>query len=100
MTQQSNEPRSIDAQPTANGDASASHDATPAQTPPESGHVPQDARKASWRRKLLAGMLGVADLAVFLVFGMPWVEDMLNTVATDHAVVSGHATFVATPLQS
>ena len=43
----------------------------------------------------LAGVLGVAVLAVLLVFGIPWVKDMLNTVSTDDAFVNGHVTFVA-----
>jgi len=30
-----------------------------------------------------------------MVFGIPWVEEMLNTVSTDDAFVSGHVTFVA-----
>ena len=47
------------------------------------------------KRKLLAGVLGVAVLTVFLVFGIPWVEAMLNTVSTDDAYVNGHVTFVA-----
>ena len=40
-------------------------------------------------------MLGVAVLAVLLVFGIPWVEEMLNTVSTDDAFVNGYVTFVA-----
>ena len=63
----------------------------PRQTPP----VPQEARKASRKRRLLAGVLGVAVLAVLVVFGIPWVEEMLNTVSTDDAYVNGHVTFVA-----
>jgi membrane fusion protein (multidrug efflux system) len=95
MTEQSNKPGSINAQPTANGDASAAHDAKPAQPPPESGPAPQETQKATRQRKLLAGVLGVAVLAVLLVFGIPWVEEMLNTVSTDDAFVNGHVTFVA-----
>jgi membrane fusion protein, multidrug efflux system len=95
MTEQSSKPDSIDAQPIANGDASAAHDAEPAQTPPESSAVPQKPRQAMPKRKLLAGVLGVAVLAVLLVFGIPWVEEMLNTVSTDDAYVNGHVTFVA-----
>ena len=82
MTEQSDKPGSINAQSTANGDASA------AQAPPEN-------RKTTRKRKLLAGVLGVAVLAVLLVFGIPWVEAMLNTVSTDDAYVNGHVTFVA-----
>ncbi len=88
MTEQSNPPVSIDAQPTANGDASATDDATSTRTPPES-------RKSVPTRRLLAGVLGVAVLAVLLVFGIPWVEEMFSTVSTDDAFVNGHVTFVA-----
>jgi len=95
MTGQSNKQNSINAQPTENGDASAAHNAKPAQTPPESRHVPRKGRKDSWKRELLAGVLGVAVLAALLVFGIPWVEEMLNTVSTDDAFVNGHVTFVA-----
>src|SRR5689334_11412595 len=92
MTEQSSKPGSIDAQPTANGDASAAHDPKSVQTPPESRPLPQGATR---KRKLLAGVLGVAVLAVLLVFGIPWVEEMLNTASTDDAFVNGHVTFVA-----
>jgi membrane fusion protein (multidrug efflux system) len=95
MTEQINEPGSIDAQPTVNGDASAAQDAPSAQSTPESRPVPEEPRKATPKRKLLAGVLGVAVLAVLLVFGIPWVEEMLNTVSTDDAYVNGHVTFVA-----
>ncbi len=57
--------------------------------------MPQEARKPARKRKLLAGALGVVVLAVLLVFGIPWVEEMLNTVSTDDAYVNGHVTFVA-----
>ncbi|HEY2617184.1 MAG TPA: HlyD family secretion protein [Acetobacteraceae bacterium] len=95
MTEQSNKPGSIDAQPTANGDASAGHDAKSAQIPLESHPVPPAPRKATRKRTLLAGVLGVAVLAVLVVFGIPWVEEMLSTVSTDDAYVNGHVTFVA-----
>jgi membrane fusion protein (multidrug efflux system) len=91
MNEQSSEPGPINAQPTASGGASADHDAKSAQTPP----IPQGARKPSRKRKFLAGVLGVAVLAVLIVFGIPWVEGMLNTVSTDDAYVNGHVTFVA-----
>jgi membrane fusion protein, multidrug efflux system len=90
MTEQSNKPGSINAQPTAKGDASADGDAKPAPTPPE----PRLPRKAARKRKILA-VLGVAVLAILLVFGIPWVKEMLNTVSTDDAYVDGHVTFVA-----
>jgi membrane fusion protein (multidrug efflux system) len=95
MTEQSGKPSSINARPTANGDASAAHDAKSAQTLPESGPVPQEAQKARRKRNLVVGVLGVAVLAVLIVFGIPWVEEMLNTVSTDDAFVNGHVTFVA-----
>src|SRR5580658_7217943 len=89
MTEQSDTPGSIDTQPTANRDASAAHDAQSAQISPER------AQQATRRRKLLGGVLGVVVLAVLLVFGIPWVEEMLDTVSTDDAYVNGHVTFVA-----
>jgi membrane fusion protein, multidrug efflux system len=85
----SNKPATINAQPTANGDATRAPDAKPTQP----GSVPQQARKP--RRKLLASVLGVAFLAVLVVFGIPWAKEMLNTVSTDDAFVNGHVTFVA-----
>jgi len=93
MTEQSNQPGSINAEPIATEDAAAAHDATSAPTPPGSRPVPQKAGKAP--RTLLAGVLGVAVLAGLLVFGIPWIEEMLNTVSTDDAYVNDHVTFVA-----
>jgi membrane fusion protein, multidrug efflux system len=95
MTEQINQPASIDAQPIANGNASAASDATSAQPPPTPGPVPQAGRKTPRKRKLLAGGVGVVVLAALLVFGIPWVEAILNTVSTDDAYVNGHVTFVA-----
>jgi membrane fusion protein, multidrug efflux system len=95
MTEQSDKPGSITAQATANADASGAHDAKSAQAPPESNPVPQEPQKATRKRKLLAGVLGVVVLAVLLVVGIPWVKEMLNTVSTDDAFVNGHVTFVA-----
>jgi membrane fusion protein (multidrug efflux system) len=95
MTEQSSKPGLISVEPTANADAVAAHDAKSARTAPETSPVPQQARKSTQKRKLLAGALGVAVLAVLAVFGIPWVEDMLNTVSTDDAYVNGHVTFVA-----
>ena len=95
MTERSTTSDSISAQPTQNKDGSAADDATSTQTPSESRPVPQEARSTTRKRKLLAGVLGVAVLAVLLVFGIPWVKEMLNTVSTDDAYVNGHVTFVA-----
>jgi membrane fusion protein, multidrug efflux system len=95
MSEQSDKPASIDAQPTAKGDASAARDAKSAPAPPESSPTPPEARKATGKRRLVAGVLGVVVLAVLLVFGIPWIKEMLNTVSTDDAYVNGHVTFVA-----
>jgi membrane fusion protein (multidrug efflux system) len=95
MAEQSETPGSVSAQPAANGNTSAAQDAKSSQTPPASGIVPREARKATPKRKLVAGAVGVAVLAALLVFGIPWVEEMLNTVSTDDAYVNGHVTFVA-----
>jgi membrane fusion protein (multidrug efflux system) len=88
MTEQSSEPAPINAQPTASHNASAAPDPKPAQTllPPQ---------KAPRKRKLVAGAVGIVVLAAVLVFGIPWIERMLNTVSTDDAYVNGHVTFVA-----
>jgi membrane fusion protein (multidrug efflux system) len=96
MTEQSHEPASVKAQPTANENAAATtQNAKFSQTPPVPNPVPQEARKPARKRKLLAGVAGVAFLAVLVVFGIPWVAAMLNTVSTDDAYVNGHVTFVA-----
>jgi membrane fusion protein, multidrug efflux system len=95
MTEQSTEPGSMAAQPTATEDATATDDATSARTLPESGPVPREARKTTPKRRLLAGVLGGAVLVVLMVFGIPWVKAMLNTASTDDAFVNGHVTFVA-----
>jgi membrane fusion protein (multidrug efflux system) len=94
MTEQSDKPGSINAQPTADEDASASQDGKSTQTPPESRAPPQP-RKAMRKRKLVLGVVGGAVLTVLLVFGPPRVKEMLNTVSTDDAYVNGHVTFVA-----
>ena len=95
MTEQSDKPGSINAQPTADEDASAAQDTKSAQTPPESRPPPPQPRKAMRKRKLMVGVVGVTVLTVLLVFGPPWVEETLNTVSTDDAYVNGHVTFVA-----
>jgi membrane fusion protein, multidrug efflux system len=95
MTEQSREPGSVNAQPTANENAATVQDARSSQAPAAPHPVAPEHRKATRKRKLLAGVLGVAVLAVLVVFGIPWVEGMLNTVSTDDAYVNGHVTFVA-----
>jgi membrane fusion protein (multidrug efflux system) len=88
MTEES-QLNSIDAQPAANDHAAAADDQKSAQTPP------QDVRKPARKRKLLAGVAGLAVLAILLVVGVPWIKEMLSTVSTDDAFVNGHVTFVA-----
>jgi membrane fusion protein (multidrug efflux system) len=44
---------------------------------------------------LLIGVLGALFLAGVLVLGIPWIEQIFNTVSTDDAYVNGHVTFVA-----
>jgi len=88
VTEQISEQNSIDAQMTANGDVTLGHDVRSARSPAK-------ARNSMRKRRLLAGVLGAAVLAVVLVFGIPWVEDLLSTASTDDAFVNGHVTFVA-----
>src|ERR1700722_10456891 len=65
------------------------------RNPPGGATVPPEKPKASPRRKMLLGALGVLVLAGALWFGVPWVQTTLNTVSTDDAYVNGHVTFVA-----
>ena len=95
MSEQSSKPGSLNAQSSANADTSAARDAKTAQPPLGFHPVPQRAPKLTQNRKLLGGVVGVAVLAVLLVFGIPWFQEMLNTVSTDDAYVNGHVTFVA-----
>jgi membrane fusion protein (multidrug efflux system) len=57
--------------------------------------VDPGARTKGRKRKFLLGGLGVAALAGLVVFAVPWIQAMLNTVSTDDAFVNGHVTFVA-----
>jgi len=74
------------------GPAATAHGAAPAS--PGAGPPPQPVRQPR-KRKLVAGAIGVVVLALFLVFGIPAIATMLNTVSTDDAYVNGHVTFVA-----
>ena len=95
MIEHSGAANSIDAQRTASEDAPAAQGVKSAQASAEARPVLQAPRKTTRKRKLLAVVLGVAALAVVLLFGTPRVEEMLNTVSTDDAFVNGHVTFVA-----
>ena len=88
MTEQSDQPGSSDA--AADRAAPAAREAQAAQPTPAP-------RRAVPTRKLLAGVLGVVVLAVLLVFGVPWIEQMLNTVSTDDAYVNGACDVRGTP---
>ena len=74
---------------TAAGEASPPVGSPPGkQTPPGNPPAPK-------RRRLLLGAIGALVLLAALVFGIPWVQQALNTVSTDDAFVNGHVTFVA-----
>src|ERR1700753_1760134 len=78
----------------ATGDAGvAARDATQAKQAATDAK-PAPTQGITRRRKLLIGALGVAVIAA-LVFGIPWIRTVLNTVSTDDAYVNGHVTFVA-----
>lgn len=94
MLEQHSKISSNDAQPTPKEATPAARGAKSAQTP--SRPLPQYTGKGrtKWKRKLLYGVLGVSIVTVLLVYGTPWVEEMLSTVSTDDAYVNGHVTFV------
>src|SRR5580698_819321 len=93
MTEQSNKSGSTDMQPTANANASAAHGSN--STEKLSDQAPPEVRKGGWRRRLLAGVVGVVVVAGLIKFGVPWIREMMSTVSTDDAYVNGHVTFVA-----
>jgi membrane fusion protein, multidrug efflux system len=91
MTEQSENPASRDTPPTPHADTPAA----PAKSEQKFAASGTPARTASPMRKLLVGLLAIAVIAALVVFGIPWVKEMLNTVSTDDAYVDGHVTFVA-----
>src|SRR5262249_48024728 len=93
MTEPKNESRSIDAPATGKGGAAQDRDAKSPHT--TSKPVPPGAQRATGRRRLLLGVLGVLVLAAVLWFGIPYIVLTLSTVSTDDAFVNGHVTFVA-----
>jgi len=84
----------MDARQEANRDASADHAGQSAATPPKP-EAPPPPRTTGRKRKIVAGVVGIAVLVAFVVFGIPAIETMLNTVSTDDAYVNGHVTFLA-----
>jgi membrane fusion protein, multidrug efflux system len=89
MSEQSREAAEVGSERTS------ARNADSAQKPPGAGTIPPEKQKATGRRKMLLGALGVLILAGALWFGIPWVQTTLNTVSTDDAYVNGHVTFVA-----
>src|SRR5215831_145821 len=81
--------------PPADNVVSASGDPKSGQTRRASEPVPPKSRRATRRRRLLIGALGVLVLAAAIAFGVPSIRLALNTVSTDDAYVNGHVTFVA-----
>jgi len=60
--------------------------------------VPQNpprGKKITGKRRLLIGAAAALVLAGVIFLGIPWIEQILNTVSTDDAYVNGHVTFVA-----
>jgi membrane fusion protein (multidrug efflux system) len=97
MTEHKNESRSIDAPATGKGGAAQDRDAKSSHT--ASQPVPPGAQRATRRRRLLLGVLGVLILAAALWFGIPYIVLTLSTISTDDAFVNGHVTFVAPRVQ-
>ena len=85
---------STNEQPTAKEPTPSAPGAESAPTP--SHALPQHTGKVrtKWKRKLLYGAVGVSVVTGLLLYGAPWVEEMLNTVSTNDAYVNGHVTFV------
>ncbi len=77
------------------GEASADPTTGLAQTDSLPKESPGRTHSAVKRRRLLLGAIGALILLAALVFGVPGVQQALNTVSTDDAYVNGHVTFVA-----
>ena len=63
------------------------------------GEQPRDLPKPSWwqrnRKWFILGAILLALIAAFLVWGLPIIREMLDTVSTDDAFVNGHVTYVS-----
>jgi membrane fusion protein, multidrug efflux system len=67
----------------------------PTSNPASSKFPAAMSRLVATRRRLLTVALVIVGLIVVLLFGLPFVDTVLNTVSTDDAYVNGHVTFVA-----
>ncbi len=76
---------------TSENPTAAHHD--PVQLPTATAGI--HPHPASSHRKILFIAGAIVLLVVILIFGVPFVSSVLNTVSTDDAYVNGHFTFVA-----
>jgi membrane fusion protein, multidrug efflux system len=74
---------------------SAGGRAEPAETLSRSSPSRHKGLQVVPKRKVLIALLGIVILAAVLAFGIPYIQQTLNTVSTDDAYVNGHVTFVA-----
>jgi membrane fusion protein (multidrug efflux system) len=95
MAEENRKAEIIEARPAADGGARIAPALKSVQATREGASAPQEAPGAPRKRKLVFGALGVAVLAGLVVFGIPRIKEMLDTVSTDDAFVNGHVTFVA-----
>lgn len=76
-------------------DMHAASEAGSAKAGPGSQQPSLPKHRLARRRWLLIGVLVAAVLIAVFRWGVPWVDQMINTVSTDDAYVNGHVTFVA-----
>ena len=57
--------------------------------------VTQPVQKPGSRRRIVLGVIAIVALALIVVYGVPALLAILNSVSTDDAYVSSHVTFVA-----
>jgi membrane fusion protein, multidrug efflux system len=92
QSEDSDESTRIGASPRAKEAASVEQQKS-LQRDPSAAPVPH--QRPRWKRTLLIGVLGALILAGIWVYGVPWIQLILNTVSTDDAYVNSHVTFVA-----
>jgi membrane fusion protein (multidrug efflux system) len=86
---------SIEQHPAGGVGASADPTLPPPQSDISSKKTAPQAGYHANKRRLLAAALGALVVLAALVFGIPWVRQVLSTVSTDDAYVNDHVTFVA-----